>query len=136
MPIPTELFSTITARLAPGGRLGTATDAIVIWRILFKKLAPLIGPYSMELLFARSLAAHENAFPWLPQNLPGVTHPLIEHFERSMDARAPEDIVAVNRLLLASFTSGLADLIGQGLTTRLLQAAFPGDASNNKNIEE
>lgn len=107
-------------------------DAIVVWRALFKKFAPLIGPLSTELLFARALAIHESAFPWLPQALPGATHPIFTEFERSLDDRTPDEIVSVNHALLLSYTTGLVDLIGAGLTTRFLQAAFPIDATNNR----
>jgi hypothetical protein len=130
MPIPTELFATMTGRLAPGGRPGTITDAVAVWRALFKKFSPLIGPLSTELLFARSLATHEGAFPWLPQAMPGTLRPVFEEFERSLASRTSDEIVAVNRALLASYTTGLAELIGPGLVTRFVRAAFPPDESN------
>jgi hypothetical protein len=110
-------------------------DAIVVWRMLFKKFAPLIGPLSMELLFARSLAAHAGAFPWLPQVLPGAAGPVLEDFERSLDSRTPDEIAAANRALLATFTSRLSDLIGAGLVIRFLRTAFPPDETH-KNIQE
>ncbi|QOL51512.1 hypothetical protein [Massilia litorea] len=105
-------------------------DAIVVWRALFKKFGPLIGPLSTELLFARSLAAHENTFPWLPQAVSGALRPLFEEFERCLDNRTPEEIVAANTALLATYTTGLNELIGAGLVTRFLQATFPHDESN------
>jgi hypothetical protein len=130
MPIPSELFATMTGRLAPAGSRGAAMDAIAVWHTLFTKFGPLIGPLSMELLFARTLAAHESAFPWLPRAVPSAARPVFEEFEGSLDSRPPEEIAAVNRALLATYTTGLAELIGLGLVTRLLQAAFPLDASN------
>jgi hypothetical protein len=105
--------------------------AIVVWRALFKKFGPLIGPLSMELLFARTLAAHEGAFSWLPQAVPGAPRPVFEEFEHSLDSRTPDEIAAVNRALLATYTTGLAELIGPGLVTRFLQAAFPHEESND-----
>jgi hypothetical protein len=131
MPIPTALFATITGRLAPAGSPGTAKDAIVVWRALFKKFAPLIGPFSTELLFVRTVAAHEGAFPWLPQAVPGAARPLFEEFARSLDSQMPDEIAAVNRALLATYTTGLAELIGPGLVTRFLQAAFPHNESTD-----
>jgi hypothetical protein len=130
MPIPTELFATITGRLAPDGAAGMTMDAIVIWRALFKKFAPLIGPLSTELLFARSLAVHAGAFPWLPQVAPGAARPLLDEFERSLDKQTPDEIAAANHALLASFTTSLSELIGSGLVIRFLQAAFQHDESN------
>lgn len=105
-------------------------DAIVIWRALFKKFAPLIGPLSTELLFARSLAVHAGAFPWLPQVAPGAARPLLDEFERSLDKQTPDEIAAANHALLASFTTSLSELIGSGLVIRFLQAAFQHDESN------
>jgi hypothetical protein len=135
MPIPTELFETIRGRQAPGGDPGMALDAIVTWRALFRKFGPLIGPLSTELLFARSLGAHAGAFPWLPQAAPGGLRPTLDEFERSLDSRTLDEIAAANHALLATFATGLSDLIGAGLVIRFLQAAFPRDESN-KNSQE
>lgn len=107
-------------------------DAIVVWRALFKKFGPLIGPLSTDLLFARTLASHESAFPWLPQALPGATHSIFADFERSLDGHTFDEIATANRALLSSYTAGLADLIGAGLTVRFLEATFPNDDTNNK----
>jgi hypothetical protein len=131
MPIPTELLATMTGRLAPAGRPGTAADAVLVWRALFKTFAPLIGPLSTELLFTRALAAHEGVFPWLAQAVPGVPRPVFEEFERRLDNRTTDDIYAVNRALLATYTTALVELIGPGLVTRFLQAAFPHDESSD-----
>jgi hypothetical protein len=125
MSIPTELFATMTGRLAPGGSPGTSTDAILVWRALFGKFGPLIGPLSAELLFARSLSTHESVFPWLPQSVPGARQTLLDEFERSLDSRTPDEILAVNRLLLASYIASLAELIGPGLVARFVHTAFP-----------
>lgn len=119
----------MTGRLAPGGSPGTAMDAIVIWRTLLGKFGPLIGPLSAELLFVRSLAAHASAFPWLPQPSPGTLRPLLADFERSLDSRTPDEILAVNRLLLASYLAVLGELIGPGLVARFLHTAFPHEES-------
>lgn len=127
MPIPTELFATMTERLVPGNGAGTAIDAIVVWRAVFKKLGPLIGPLSTELLFARTLASHESAFPWLPQAAPGATRSVFADFERCLDGRPFDEVAAVNRALLSSYTEVLASLIGAGLTVRFLEAISPYD---------
>lgn len=130
MLIPTELLATMTGHLAPGGSPATAMDAIAVWRALFRKFAPLIGPLSAELLFARSLALHQSAFPWLPQSVAHTPRPLLEAFERSLDSRTPDEIIAINHLLLASYITGLGELIGPGLVTRFLHTAFPHEKSD------
>jgi len=132
MPIPTELFATIVAPIATASGQEPATEAIRVWQTLFRKFGPLLGPLSTELLFARSLAIHTPQYPWLPRIAPAAARTAFAEFERILAARAPEDIVAVNHALLASYTKGLLDLIGAGLTTRLLAAAFPDDKTNTQ----
>ena len=122
----------MTGRLVPGTGASTALDAIVVWRALFKKFGPLIGPLSTDLLFTRTLASHASAFPWLPQAVTGSPRSIFADFERCLDGQTSDEIAEVNRVLLASYTAGLADLIGAGLTVRFLQATFPNDDTNNK----
>jgi hypothetical protein len=130
MPIPTELFATIMAAITADSGSQPATDAIRVWHTLFRKVSPLLGSLSTDLLFARSLATHASEYPWLPRVAPTAPRTAFEEFARSLDARAAQDIVAVNHALLATYTTGLANLIGAGLTTRLLKAAFPNDKNN------
>lgn len=135
MPIPTELFTTIMAHTAPASPRDTAAAAIRVWHVLFRKFGPLLGPLSADLLFARSLAAHEAAFPWLPRIAPDNVRTAFREYERSLEYRAPEDIVAANSALLATYMAVLSDLIGERLATRFLGAAFP-DVETNKETEE
>ena len=130
MPIPTELFATIMAPIAADSSPEPATEAIRVWHTLFRKFSPLLGSLSTELLFARTLAMHASDYPWLPRVAPAVARSAFEEFERSLDARGTEEIVAANRALMASYTTGLVDLIGAGLTTRLLETAFPDNKTN------
>ena len=125
MAIPSELLVQIASRLAPDGGAATAQDALGVWARLFGKLGPLLGPLSNELLFARSVTTRQPAFPWLPQFEPGAESTAFAGFDPCLDARSPEEIVAVNRALLETYTTALADLIGAQLATRLLRAAFP-----------
>jgi hypothetical protein len=130
MPIPTELFTTIMAPIAADSSPEPATEAIRVWHALFRKFGPLLGPLSTHLLFARSLATLTSDYPWLPRVAPATARTAFEEFERSLEARAAEDIVAANHALLASYTTGLVNLIGAALTTRLLEAAFPDNKTN------
>lgn len=135
MPIPTELFATLMGRLAADNTAESAPEAIRLWQTLFRKFSPLIGPLSAELLFVRSLAAHEAAFPWLPHVKPGATRTAFAEFERSLDGRSAEEIVAANHALLETYITVLADLIGVRLATKFLGTAFAEDDTNKK-IEE
>ncbi|THC45684.1 hypothetical protein C2862_04130 [Massilia sp. Mn16-1_5] len=136
MPIPTELLVKITSKLAPDDGPATAEDALHVWRTLFGKLAPLLGPLSTELMFARSLAARQPAFPWLPRLAPDAEPAAFSRFAPCLDGRSPDDILAANRVLLETFTSALAELIGVPLATRLLHAAFPDDDANKNTLEK
>ena len=126
---------TIVGYMAPDNDADAAAAAVGAWHALFRKIGPLLGPLSADLLFARSLIVNEAAFPWLPRVAPGASRTAFEQFERSLANRAPEEIVAANRALLSTYTTVLAGLIGDGLATRFLGAAFPGVETNTE-IEE
>jgi hypothetical protein len=135
MPIPHKLFTTIMAHMAADCPSGAPAAAIRVWHILFRKFSPLLGPLSADLLFMRSLAAHQAAFPWLPRIAPGAAGTALQEFERSLADRSPEEITAVNRALLSTYATILSDLIGRTLATRFLDGAFP-DVKTNQDIEE
>ncbi|MDB5749433.1 MAG: hypothetical protein JWP72_4281 [Massilia sp.] len=122
-------------RLASDSAAESAAEAIRLWQTLFRKFSPLIGPLSAELLFVRSIAAHEAAFPWLPRLGPGATRTAYAEFERSLNDRTSEDIVAANHALLLTYITVLADLIGLRLATKFLSTTFTEDETT-KNIEE
>ncbi|RZA35597.1 MAG: hypothetical protein EOP92_09600 [Lysobacteraceae bacterium] len=126
MSIPTELLAAMSGRLAPGGGPATAADAVRVWRTLFQRFDPLLGPLSTALLFVRAMDTQAAAFPWLPQTSAAESaQTAFDRFAHSLDGRSPDDILAVNRVLLAAFTAHMSELIGAGLTTRFLRAAFP-----------
>jgi hypothetical protein len=127
MPIPTDLFATITAPL----EAGTPDGAIRVWQGLRNKLDPLLGALSNQLLFVRSLDAHRAEFPWLPMT---VTLPererAFDEYQRLLAGLDHSTLVRVNRTLLATYTDALCGLIGATLCTRFLRSAFPGPTAN------
>lgn len=132
MPIPTELFATIMERITPDN---AAADSLQVWQALFDKFTPLLGPLSVELLFGRALTLNRTVFPWLPQGGADASQTEFAAFGQLLGDLSREDVIAVNRALLASYTTVLAGLIGMRLATVLLQATFaPADA--NKNMKE
>ena len=128
MPIPPELLATITDRLTPNGGPATAHDAMRVWTCVFSRFDPLLGSLSTQLLFARVLTLHKDAFPWLPQALtPNQARQSFAIFAGTLDGRQPDDLLAANRALLASYSTQLAELIGVQLATQFLRSAFVPD---------
>ncbi|QOY93826.1 hypothetical protein IM543_20170 [Massilia sp. UMI-21] len=136
MPISTELLALITDRLSPNGRPGNADAADQVWQCMFAKFRPLVGPLSTHLLFDRSLLGHARNVPWL-QDLAGLddshdAHATFGAFMRRLHEQPPEEVVAVNRVLLRTYVAELAELIGERLASRFLHAAFaPNDTHKN-----
>lgn len=130
MPIPTELFATIMERLHAQSASDAAAEATRLWHALFDKFSPLIGPLSAQLLFMRSLATHEPVFPWLPKVAPTSVQTAFPEFERSLDGRSTEEIIAANHALLSTYTTVLSELIGARLAANFLHAAFAVDDTN------
>jgi hypothetical protein len=133
MPIPTELFAKIMGSVPPNNVTESGATAIRVWQTLFHKFAPLLGPLSADLLFARSLSEQRAAFSWLPHIPPDAPDTAFAAFERTLDTRSTEDIVAANRAMLSTYITLLTELIGVGLTTNFLDAAFVHE-NTNKNI--
>jgi hypothetical protein len=129
MPIPNALFAKIMGSISADN---VPESAIRVWQTLFRKFAPLLGPLSADLLFARSLAEQQAAFPWLPHIAPEAAATAFAEFERSLDNRTVEDIVAANRAMLSTYITVLSELIGVGLAANFLGAAFV-DEHTNKN---
>lgn len=124
MPIPTELFVTIAARFTPDNEPANPTAALRVWDALFDRLTPLLGPLGAHLLLARSLDIQAAAFPSLSHPLPAEYQACRALFEHSLRELAPADLATVNVALLGTYTTVLADLIGERLATRLLRTTF------------
>lgn len=131
MPIPTELLATIMECLTPDGAPASTASAAGVWARMFARFDPLLGPMSTQLLFARTLALNEAAFPWLPQAAtPEQQRQAYTLFASALDGRQADELLAVNRALLESFTSQLGELIGVRLASQFLASAFaPDDAT-------
>ena len=122
-------------RLAADSAAESAAAAIGLWKTLFRKFSPLIGPLSAELLFVRSLTMHVTNFPWLPQVGPGGTKGAFAQFEHSLDGRTSEEIIAANHALVRTYITMLADLIGVRLAIKFLGTAFAADDIKKKSEE-
>lgn len=109
-----------------------ADAAINLWEQMATRIISIVGEGGFNSLYARSMFLSQPAFPWLAA---GVLSPRADfrfaELRTSLEAQAPEQASAANRLLLITFTDILAALIGEQLTTRILRSAWGNDASDS-----
>ncbi len=103
---------------------------------LAQVVAPLIGQAGVDALTGRALHLTQRQYPWLvppgdPQQSEGLFARVIFRLERQDPAVATEAAGA----LFATFTGLLVTFIGEPLTARLLQKAWP-DAFSEADKEE
>lgn len=109
----------------------TADAAVALWEPFANEIIAIIGVNGFDSLFARSVYLTQSTFPWLDGG--PATPPDDQRFvglKASLDGAAPELARAANRLLLTIFTDILALLIGEPLTTRILDSAWGNGAPN------
>lgn len=105
------------------------------WRRIACRLSPLIGDSGFVALLGRAAKLVTPQFGWMAgisssRPATAVLDDLGDSFDQNPDAAQ-----AGNAALLDTFTSLLADLIGEALTIRLLQTAVDG-AAEPKNAQE
>jgi hypothetical protein len=106
------------------------------WRRIARHLSPLIGESGISALLGRTLKLVVPGLDWLPANTSGKSiGALLDSLGDSFDQQALDAAQAGNAVLLDTFTTLLADLIGETLTIRLLQTAVDG-AAEQKNGQE
>lgn len=103
----------------------TAQAVVQQWQTLADKFDPLLGPDGVRLIYVRSLELNKAHFPWLPAAFSSA--PPFDNLRRCFEGRPASDITAVNAALLLTFSNLLTALIGERLTTQLLQAAFAAE---------
>jgi len=130
MPLTPELLAIITDHLGPAGKPGNADGAAWVWQRLFATFRPLLGPLSTETLFVRTLFGHGGEVHWLREAAASPPGEAFALFLRRLQEQAPEEIVTVNRALLLTYATELADLIGDRLASRFLHAAFAPDTAH------
>jgi hypothetical protein len=106
------------------------------WRRIARHLSPLIGESGFSALLGRTCRLMAPGLDWVPGNTSGKTiGAMLDSLGDSFDQQAPDVAQAGNAVLLDTFTTLLADLIGETLTIRLLQTAVDG-AAEQKNAQE
>jgi hypothetical protein len=107
--------------------------SLACWSDLAAHLSPLIGEAGFCALYLRasSLTNAERQWPPAMQGARSVSH-LLAALQDNLAALPPQQAIAANAALLDTFTKLLAGLIGEGLTTRLLNTAW-ADRSEGTN---
>lgn len=127
---PTVQAVLVSRALTDGASL--ADTVAVTWRRVADTLAPVIGELGVVALFDRSLHLAETEFPWLSSAQRGTRMASSRgNLRLCIAAREgvdPDGVAAASSAHLCIFAELLALLIGQALSERLLQPAWPGPA--------
>jgi hypothetical protein len=107
-----------------------------LWERLAVVLTALIGDVGFQSLFNRSLHKSRVSFPWLGGHL---SHQSAESrfldLTTSLRTQDAPEATSASTLLLNTFMSILATLIGEFLTTSILDAALDVDTRNATSAE-
>jgi hypothetical protein len=127
----------IRAMLARAGGADATERHLLPWRSLALHLSPLIGESGFGALYGRTgrlLAQHHG---WLSTG--SSSQPLDALFrtlEKDLAGAEPAQAALANEALLITFTRLLTELIGEGLTTRLIDNAWNGEQAPNNAGEQ
>jgi hypothetical protein len=128
----------ILEALAPKADAGRAAvdHALWPWERLAEHLTPLIGDAGFCALYGRAVRLTAPEFKWITASPPA--HSIESLFQTLREDFASVDADAAaqaNNLLLDTYTGLLSALIGETLTTRLLNAAWT-DEADGRNKQE
>ena len=99
-----------------------AERAVRAWERLATRLAPIIGERGFRVLYERSVHLTQSAFPWLAPPDEPQQDSFLAILRQSLERQHPTLAADAHRALLLTFTGLLNSLIGEVLTTRLMQA--------------
>ena len=119
----------VVARLAAEGADATtiATEAVAAWREVHGVLAAIIGEPGVAAVFRRSLYLIRAEHAWLASVHESTTGAdLMEPLHAALSKQTSSRAVSGNDALLRAFIDLLSNLIGSGLTQRLLISAPTG----------
>lgn len=103
----------------------TAEAAVFLWERIAVEIISLVGEGGFNALYTRSIFLCQSAFPWLaPGVWPAQPEYRFAELKASLEAQAPEQANAANRLLLITFIDILATLIGEKLTEHILSSVL------------
>jgi hypothetical protein len=105
---------------------GKASEvALQLWQPLTGELVSIIGEGGFDTLFARSLYLTHASFPWLaPGEQVRLADFRLPELAIRLDGQGADEASRASYLLLQTFTDILASLIGEPLTTGILNSAW------------
>ena len=129
-----QMIGRILARSA-GGPVADATSVaeatLRIWSRAAGELAPLIGRGGVRAIFARSLHVTRSSYPWLPElEEPTQSEGAFADLREILERREAAETLAASTALFVTFTNLLDLLIGEALTTHLMNSAWADPASS------
>jgi hypothetical protein len=106
-----------------------AEAALRLWIQAAGGLALLIGQGGVRAIYARSLHLARSSYPWLPEAADSTqSDPPFTELRVSLERQAAPDALEAGTAFLVTFTDLLATLIGEALTTGLMNSAWPDRA--------
>jgi hypothetical protein len=103
-----------------------AAAATRVYEALLGQVMKLLGETGARALLARSIALTRAEFPWLGEDAHGSRESLLSQLGLALAGQAPAVGAAAAAAGLAALIELLATFLGEGLTTRLLEDAWPG----------
>ena len=118
-------------------RLENGPDAGAdLWRKMAIQLILIIGSGGFDSLYARSVYLGRATYPWLGGGSgPSETDHRFSELDASLQMQSPTVARDANCLLLITFTDILASMIGERLTTRILDLAWATGAQDTLDKE-
>lgn len=98
--------------------------AIALWERMASEIISLVGEEGFNSLYARSVHLIQPDFPWLGASLMSSQGgPRFAELKEILARHAPEQASKANEMLMLTFISILASLIGDELSIRILCSA-------------
>ncbi len=128
-----QLIADVLALQAGASNADTVARSLRTWELLAAHLSPLIGEAGFCALYGRTMRLVIAQYPWLTPALSSQPiDALLSTLKENLSSIDPASAGQATGALLDTFTRLLSGLIGEALTTRLLNTAW-ADVPEGKN---
>ena len=125
----------LTSRAGPSpDATATATAASDAYHDLTRVLAPVIGDLGVAAMTNRAMHLAVRGYPWLPARQPGAADTPFAQFIDALKRQEPAVATDAATAVFEAMLGLLATFIGEPLTARLVQQAWP-DAFSSTDTE-